>query len=267
MTRTMAVPKAPCVASLLWLLAAVVPAAGASPLFSIGEGGTMTWSDAQSAGRVRAVQANDGLTAVADQFYTQSVGADPDFTDFALMNSFLQPDLSVQDTAGEVHQSLVMSWDDAAASDTLPIAAWEYVYDVDPDLRKTVIEFSLFAPPGIWDVSLELIDVNGASRGWFLSMPPATWQVYQIRPDVTSAQSFQFFFDTPGFDIRQVVAIRLDEAGNAVTLSVPGSAPSTNTNWNAWNHLRVFHAPEPGSALLLVAGLLGATMARVRLRA
>lgn len=264
MTPTMAHPRTFHAASLLCALLALAPAASASPLFSIGEGTGTSWDQAIANGNVRPVTASQGLTEAAVRFYTDSTQASAEFDSFALVDASLAPDLNIQDTAGEEHQSLVMSWNNGSSDTELPIAAWEYVYDQDPDLRKTLIEFSLFAPPGIWDVSLELIDDQGRSRGWFLSMPPSTWQVLQIDPNLLAPQSFQFFFDQPGFDIRRVVAIRLDEAGNAVTLPVPGGLPGTN--WNAWNHLRVIDVTEPTSLLLMVAGMFAVGLVGVRRR-
>jgi len=49
----------------------------ASPLFSIGEGGDKNWSQAINDGDIQAVQAADGLTGAAQEFYRR-IAAEPD---------------------------------------------------------------------------------------------------------------------------------------------------------------------------------------------
>jgi hypothetical protein len=154
-----------------------------------------------------------------------------------------------------------MSWDNGASSDVLTIAAWQYDYGIDPDLTGTVIDFTIYPPPGVWDVSLELIDASGNSRGWFQSMQAHSWTAGSIRPDVAGLQApFNFFFESPGFDITQVVAIRLDEAGvggPVFTIPPPPGAPTTLGAWNAWDSLIVRPlVPEPHAVAIWL--LLGA---------
>jgi len=112
---------------------------------------------------------------------------------------------------------------------------------------------------------LELIDVNGNARGWFLPMPAGLWGNFQIVANQAGPQGpFIHFFQTPGFDITQVVALRLDEAGNSVTLANP-LGPNGLLVWNAWNHLDVnpLAIPEPA---LAGAGLLAVTLLALRRR-
>jgi hypothetical protein len=244
---------------------AIASAASASPLFAVGEGSSVSWTDAIQSGNVIPVRPADGLTNAAQQFYAQQVASDPDLTNFQLVQSALTPDILVEDGTGEMHQSLVMTWDNDAPADVLNIAAWEYVYDVDPDLTKTTIDFTLYPPPGIWDVSLELIDSNGFSRGWFDSGPANFWGAAWVRPDLASAQGFDFFWNDPGFDITQVVAIRLDEAGmgGPVFPAPPVGAPPI-PGWNAWDSLQVKPVPEPAAITLLAISVAAAGFTGLR---
>ncbi len=59
---------------------------------------------------------------------------------------------------------LLMSWGDTGApNDVLQVAAWEYTYDIDPDLTGTSLSLSVMPPTGILSVSLTLIDQVGGS--------------------------------------------------------------------------------------------------------
>ncbi len=226
----------------------------ASPLISIGEGGARSWQQAIADGNVRPVDPNFGgeLTLAEIQFFTSMVGPGK----FALVAPLVTADLNVQVEA-EIHQSLLMQWDPAPGftdPDDLSIAAWEYVYDVDPDLTNAVIHFSLGPPPlpgagsAIWDTSLELIDVNGNVRAWFQSMPQAGWVTHWIVANDPNPQPpYTPFFDIGPFDITQVVAIRLDSAAGVVAFPPPppGSAGPFLWDWMPWNHLSVTLLPQP----------------------
>ncbi len=231
----------------------LTPAVLASPIISIGEGTSTNWTQAMAAGNVQAY--NGPLSDAAQDFYTNQVAGDPDIDSFQIIEPILAPDLFVSDS-DEEHQSLVMSWGDSPGDDSsLDIAAWEYVYDADPDLTNTIIEFSLFAPPGIWDVSIELIDDQNRSRGWFMSMPNNTWQNLSINPSIAALQGpFNAFHQTPGFDITKVLSIRLDEAGNSSSL-FPPNQQGLPPMWNAWDHLTVRPIPEPSTIILLGIGV------------
>lgn len=240
----------------------------ASPLFSIGEGGEKTWTQAIADGNVVAVTPGgavgpgSGLTYSANQFYTAQTAGN-----FEQSLVTLTPDIAISD-GSESHQSLVMSWDPPEDDpDRLGVAAWDYVYDIDPDLTRTMLHFSLFPPPGVWDFSLELIDAAGRSRGWFASGPAPAWATYWISPDIAAVQGpFTTFIDQPGFDITTVVAIRLDEAGMQ-SAPFPVDPTFNGLAWNAWNHLSITEVPEPSTMVLLLTGGLGLVGYRLRRRA
>ena len=246
-----------CILAAVAVLA--VPAsAPASALFGVGDGpGFQSWQDAINDGRI---QMGTDLTAEEDAFYSTQAA-----------NYAYTPNMELF-AAGPVSDgfnsfdSLVMAWDAAPGTD-LTIAAWEYVYDVDPDLTGTTVSLSVLAPTGIWDLSIELIDINGRVRGWFVDgtgLIPDTWQTITLDP----TQPIQAGFipgpiQDPLFDITQVVRIRLDEAGmTTTTFSSPPPGGTIVGMWNAWNHLAVI--PEPSTAMLLVAGGLAGAFRRRR---
>lgn len=235
--------------------------AHAGPLFFVGEGSPINWADAIASNNVRPVDFASGPTFVAQQFYNDQVTSNG-LNGVQYITPVLTPDVGISD-GSQTHQSLVMSWDLPTDPNTLGVAAWEYVYDVDPDLTNTYLDFSLFAPPGVWDVSVELIDINGRSRGWFLNSPPQTWQKITIDPDDASAQGFTAFIDEPLFDITQVVIIRFDEAGMRSTPFPIDPTGSGLPAWNAWNHVAVA-VPEPSSLALVSMGILGLLVRRRR---
>lgn len=232
----------------------VIPAHGL-PIFSIGEGGDRTWQQAVADGNVQPH--NGELTGAAREFYgTQS-------TPFVLGETQIGPlDAQISD-GNEEHQSLVMRWgDDSLDQNTLQIGAWDYVYDVDPDLGGHKLHFSIFAPPGIWDVSVELIDANGNSAGWFLPMPPNVWTEYWLNLDILGNQGPFLYHQSGMFDITQVIAIRFDEAGMS-SQPIPNNPGGNELFWNAWNHVRVEQMlPEPTTATLALLGVGGLLMRR-----
>ena len=151
----------------------------------------------------------------------------------------------------------------------MPVAAWEYVYGADPDLTNATVHFSLGVPPeidpatgqpfmplipAIWDVSIELIEIDGEAKGWFLSMPPVGWSEWWLDTDLGDQGPWVNFTD-PGVDLDKVVRIRLDEAGNVVDFpAFPPPDPGDLWDWNAWNHLTV--VPEPSSVILVLLSSL-----------
>ncbi len=236
-------------------------AAQASPLFGVGDcTGCVSWQDAIIAGNV--VPAPSGLTAEEDAYYLDNLGS-PNFAISSNIEVFANP--VVVDGNATAKDSLVMSWEEEGGTD-LTVAAWEYVYGVDPDLTDTLIEFSALAPTGIWDLSIELIDVNGRVRGWFIdgtTLVNNVWTTFELDPTDPNAPGFiPGPIQDPLFDITQVVRIRLDEAGMTATIFAPPPVGGAIVGqWNAWDHLIVKAKPQAAPSLttlgtVLVAGLL-----------
>ena len=232
----------------------------ASPIVSIGEGQTFSWAQALAGDAGGTLQPATSLTDQEINFYTGEVGAD----NFGLPAAIQLEAVNPVVINAEGHDALVMSWDPWAPStdpNDLTIAAWEYVYDVDPDLTGFKAHFSIGVPadpgtglPAIWDISFELIDNLGRTRAWFWPMPAAGWSTQWIDLSTAAPQApFSIFGETPGFDIMNVVAIRLDEAGMFVTFP-PQPGSSTLWDWNAWNSLQII--PEPSSFLLAGFGFV-----------
>ncbi len=230
----------------------MTPVADASPYFSIGHGQAVDWAAASgSGGNVHpALPGQNVLDLLNGQLPMMG------FNEAVAVQSQIAPLAALPDQNGTEFDSLVMEWDNTAGAGLLPVAGWEYEYDVDPDLSNAVIDFSLLAPPGIWDVYLELEDMAGLTRTWVLPTVPqgGLWGNYAIQPGLAAAQGpFSLFLETPGFDVSTVLKIRLGEAGNSVTLPNPlGGLPV----WNAWDHLTVRPiVPEPITSTLGVMGL------------
>lgn len=240
---------APLMTAAALLAVLVVPfPASASPYLNIGEGGTISWTDAIATGLVTSVPETANVPWVTQQFYDFTAGAG----NWAFVPSVLTPDVMISD-GSETHQSMVMSWGETPPG-TLPVANWQVNYGSDPDLTDTLICFSLFAPPGVWDISLVLIDVNGNSRGWFLPMPPNQWTNYYIDPENNpgSLPPGWIFYDQPGFDLTKVVTIQLDESGRTIPVNPIPGAPIF---WNAWDSFVVQAVPEPSTLGVAVLGM------------
>lgn len=234
--------------------------AAAEILVNIGDGGDRTWNQAIVDGNVVE---GVGLTWAADQFYSQTTSGGTQGDDFGAATPILTSDVPFN---GE--QSLVMSWQPAAPQPDsfLWIASWDYVFDnAQPvalwgNSKSTMIHFSLWPPTGVWDVSLELIDDQGRSRGWFFPDPAGSgladvWSVWWIDVELGPQGVFSEYYSEPGFDLGRVVAIRLNESGME---SGPFPADPTGNGifWNAWDHL-IVKVPEPPTLALFALALAG----------
>ncbi len=239
----------------IWLAAgcaaAATAAAGAgTPLVAIGDGQPTSWTDAMNSGRLRAVNpATDGTPQPAVDFYqTQGIPA--------FVPSHLTPDIMVTDDLGLTRRSLVMQWNPPMQGETLAVASWEYdTLNLQRagglDLRGGSVHFSLLAPPGVWDVSFMLQDKNGRWCGWFMPMPPPNWSMQWIMFNQGNQGGWQKYGD-PGFDLSNITAIRLDEAGRIGTFPPPPPGVPTNFwDWNAFDNITI--VPSPGTPVLVAA--------------
>lgn len=230
-------------------LSSLPGAATATVIVDIPSGGS--WAGAIGSGNITPSQSSDALTWAAQQFYTgQAVVPEA-------VAALLTPDITV---SGQPN-TLAMSWDGAAADPVLPVAWWDYAFGgaaqvpVDMSTGSSRITFTLLPPVGVWDVSLELIDVNGRSRGWFMPMPPnpGAWRSQTIAVNLGAQGDFSAYFNEAGFDITKVTRIRLDESGRNADFQVP-DPNGQPIAWNAWDSL-VVTVPEPGDLGLFTLGL------------
>jgi hypothetical protein len=274
-----------CVAVLLVLSFAVATPVLASPIISIGHGRPTSWQDAIDNGNVKPV-IPAGVNGVSDQaniFYDNSVtgsgGLAQSYQGVPVVPNGLiaLPNVDIQ---GVQRDALVMQWDPRDMGnfpDDLGIAAWEYEYDVDPDLTGTVIDFSIGPPPpgpmgpppgmnnNIWDLSFELVDDQGRVRSWFLSNPQTGWANHTILPNVLANQGPWFYQgETAGFDITKVLLLQFDSAVlNNPLWPMPPPPPgvvATAWDWAPFDHLEVRFIPEPSAFSLLALGLLSLGM-------
>ena len=268
----------------------VAGSVSATPVISVGDGHATSWTDAMAAGNIRVAGSGGSLgvldpSTAAYQFYNSPLvigqsmgGADPIAVVNAAPDVTLYTDVPVSDAGfggSDSFDSLVMDWGEnpqtMSGEGVLNVAAWDYVYDVDPDLTGLHLTFSLLAPPGVWDFSLELFDVNNNSIGWFGVPPGTTWASVTIDPSIQMPQGpfTAFFANGPGgpgaFDLTKVAFIRLNESSQTGvsfgTFPVIAGGPIITGPWNAWNHIAT---PEPASLLLLALGLVGLAVLRER---
>ena len=270
----------PMVALVLGVLCLSLGSAGATPLFGI-----HTYEDWQAAypgpglGPIRAVP--------ADELREMILGSPewpPEYADA----HFATPELLVVeehvDSHDRGHPALEMRWGNGnvinAAGDPVDpvageriVAAWDYVYDEDPDLTGMKLEFSIHTPGPSMFFSLNILDANGNYREWIWhsggldpdkpEVPPCTWTTVMVDPvtGTTNWPTHAYFQTNVGvpFDLSKVTMLRFNE--NGVWMDAGHMDPSGEWIWNAWDHVEV--TPEPGTMLLLGGGLLG-LMARRR---
>ncbi len=224
----------------------------ADPFFEIGEGTGTSWTQAIASGNVVPVTSGAGLTTAAISYYDDRLTADPALDGYALQTSTLIPDTLETDGYSEAHTAMRMEWpvtgNSDPGNDILDIAAWEYQYpDKAPqNLSDSFLQVSILAREGVSDLSVELIDINGKTKGWFKEGPVTeSWGTVTFDTDIIGDQnSFKGKRDL-GFDIEQVVKIRFDETWR-------GKVYNYTIAQNAWG--KVILTPEPATLVLLALG-------------
>ena len=140
----------PCrIALCLSVCFLVAAAAVASPLISIGHDRPTSWQQAIDDGNIQPVNPGQESSLSAD-FYDFSITQDPGANAWQQMPVLGLTAVPNVDINGTQRDSLVMSWDPPDMinqPNQLGVAAWEYVYGVDPDLTGTVVDFSIGPPP------------------------------------------------------------------------------------------------------------------------
>ncbi|MFW6108559.1 MAG: PEP-CTERM sorting domain-containing protein [bacterium] len=259
-------------------LCLVMGAAGASPLFGIHS--YQEWQEALGGGGGGRI-----VPVPAQEFRDMVMGTGPyeglelaegdGWPDAYKPAEFREPTLEpIRQFDGEA--GLYMTWG-ADGAEERQAAAWDYVYDEDPDLNGTMIEFSIFPPVESTYVSLNLIDGSGNYREWIWhagdpgELPPGVWSTLVIDP-VTGASNWPtaggspFIYQDPSnpFDLSSIQILRFNEN----IFATPGFPPGPGGNvpdgwvWNMWNHVEV--TPEPTTMVLVGSGLLGLVLRRRR---
>ena len=230
-----------------------------------------SWEQAFANGNITPSANNQAMTQPAQQFYlSQTMGPPP--LGLQVMAATLTPDVDgVSDGTTTVNNTLVMSWE-LPTNDALAVAWWDYRFypgtngSVNLGAGSTKLHFSLYPPPGVWDVSLELIDINGYAKGWFQVGPANAWGNFWITPSGGLQDPFNVLVTDPLFDITRVVAVRFDESGMwSNQFPINPTTGTTTGAWNAWNSL-VVEIPEPTSIALLGLSLaaMGVAVGRRR---
>ncbi|HPD15259.1 MAG TPA: PEP-CTERM sorting domain-containing protein [Planctomycetota bacterium] len=240
-----------------------LPAANATPIFRIGT--QAEWQAALSDGRIKPVPG-----PVFEQMVREEEAWPPEYQS-AL---FFTPELYVMGSPWQGEPGLVMAWGppEPLGQDTRMAAAWDYVYPQDPNLKNTVIEFSIFPPVVSTLFSLNIVDQFGNYREWIWhaggpgEVPAGQWSTLVIDP-VTGASNWPTFAGSPfihnvpgsAFDLSSITILRFDEniTGGFSNFFPPpegGQGLPPFWVWNAWDHVAV--QPEPSTLLLIGGGLL-----------
>jgi hypothetical protein len=241
----------------LSFLVAMPNQAFASPLFSIDT--SDDWEANLAQGTVKPVTSNYDA---AIEVYNNIYGLDYLYTPPEIPTGGLYvyegdgiPGSGTEDAG------LVMTWGDPAPADpTMPqLAAWEYVYDLDPNLIGTTLKLTVTPPAGIWAVSLTL---NDAALGWntwdwvvagsplpiinpgAIPLPVNVPTTITINPVIAANQSGSNVFASGGFNPAIATTIQADELASGPGSGAWATFPTVpviggQQPWNYWSALSV----------------------------
>lgn len=233
----------------------------ATPIVRMGENRPLTWPGTNSGGFITPVSAP--LSGPTNTFYQNQILANglPNYVQQVPVLTF-----GVNVTDGSTtHDSLVMSWNNDGNPNTLNVASWEFAYNADPDLNNLDLNFEELAPSGIFALGVELIDTSGRSKGWYRSHPlpqPSHWdETYRLSVSGGLQGPFTDLFVDPGFDITQVLRIRMNQSSLGRDPITPPDPTGNGAAWGAWSYVDV--VPEPTG---LTFGLVGAVALMLRRR-
>jgi hypothetical protein len=245
----------------------LVSMTNASPIFSINT--QAEWQTALSSGQVSEVTSSyDAL----DHYGTEGI-------DYVVATPTLSALSNAQSGLGD---GLQMEWGDDT-QDLPQVAAWEYVYDADPNLNKTVLRLTITPPAGIppgaiTEISLTLTDTTGDWMSWFWDVIPPLPGPTGVPAGVSSflgldptlhanqANSTSFTESIGGFNHTIALSIIADELainpgpGGVNWTNFPSAPLSTGLPvWNYWSGLSVTPVPVPPAVWLFgsALGLLG----------
>lgn len=244
-------------------MVALYSAAFASPIFSINT--QAEWQNALNSGQVGEVTTK---YAALDHYGTEGI-------DYAVATPTLSALTNAQSGLGD---GLQMEWGDDE-NDIAQVAAWEYVYDVDPNLAGTILSLTvtppLSAPPVILSVSLTLTDTANGWMSWFwdvipplpgpTGVPAGIPTIISLDPTLHANQSNSTAFTDGGFNHLIAMSIIADElainpgTGGANWTTFPSAPISSGAPvWNYWSGLSVV-VPIPAAVWLFASalGLLG----------
>jgi hypothetical protein len=190
------------------------------------------WEDAWNAGQIQPVtEWNAG-------FESHYPGMEPQFR---IPNLEVMPSIPQEpDTPG-----LVMSWGSPADDGQEIIAAWEYVYDDDPDLTNYLIHLCVFPPCNVINtISFGLKDINGNIKSWDWAVwpwgivPCDTQVCFTINPVQGAGQwgATSYYMDA-AFDLTKVQWLIFDENGVWVDSLQADPAGFGQNAWNYWKEI------------------------------